>query len=87
MALLIKEDAKGVHVAPENGTNFTLDEMYKMLDCTMVQILPAGEEGLIMVADEEGLYKNPPTINQVASKMVGHGIVGHVLVCKDSEVR
>jgi len=56
-----------IDIKPENGTNFTLQELYRLIDCDTVQICPAKEENEILIFDEEFLMKNEPELNGPAT--------------------
>jgi len=57
MATLIKPNGSTTEVKPQNDRNFTLKELYAMLDCSMVQISEAEEKGKILIFDEEFLCR------------------------------
>lgn len=85
---------KEVH--PANGKAFTLDECYRLLKCSMIQVLNM-EDGTLLVMDEEGkLGKVPPRdVNERATRLahlhtgIAHDdyIVGDVLLCNRRELR
>lgn len=56
-------------VAPKNGTDFKLAQLYKLLSCGMIEILPIADR-LIMVLDEEGKYTDKPR-NKRATRIAG----------------
>lgn len=78
-------DGRVVQVAPENGSDFTLQELYDAIGCEMVEMvgLPGGN---IMLVDEEGLL-NGKEPNIPASSMANRPIVGAALVCDGSMMR
>ena len=60
MALFIPAGSERVReVAPENGTDFTLAQMYELLSCHLIEMLPIAD-GLIMVLDAEGKFEDKP---------------------------
>lgn len=71
--------------APENGKCFNLQELYKKIDCNLIEVvyLP---NGLIMIVDEEGRLNQKP-INRLATTLVGGIIVGDVVVCPSKMLR
>ena len=84
-AILIKPDGSQTSVAPANGKNFQLEELYKLLECQWVEVVwSLREKGKIMIVDEEGKLKSSPVFNQVASSLSGHEIVGNAIVCDKS---
>lgn len=52
-ALWIKTDGEVKEVRPENGRDFTLEEMYKYTGCTCVDILNL-PSGRAMIVDDNG---------------------------------
>lgn len=96
MATLIKVDGTKKTVTPRNKKNgFTLDEIYELLGCSMIEhisVLNGKEEH--MIVDEEGKLKEGWTerINAEATrifdKSYGAGwdvVVGDVLMCSSKE--
>ncbi len=61
MAIVIPADVTQPlqHVEPKNGTDFQLAELYKLLNCQMIEIRQVTPE-LIMVLDEEGKLRDMP---------------------------
>lgn len=82
MASLIKTDGSVEQVLPK-GNAFTLEELYGLLSCSMVEILPMG--GIWLVVDEEG-WQNRKEPNKLASQGAGQLLVGDVLVCEGAEI-
>ena len=97
MAYLIKtkeEDSnsqKPEEKTPENGKNFKLKELYKMLDCKTIEVV-----GLsacqIMIIDEEGKLNELP-YNDMATYYFRKAhpetrdfIVGNALVCSSNDI-
>jgi hypothetical protein len=90
-AVLIGFDGSVRAVMPENGTDFTLEELYQLLDITMVQIATAGKD-LVAVFDEEGMSNMAP-VNVVASQvlrgillMPEPGMLGNVIICGEGMI-
>lgn len=93
MATLIRPDSTTQVVRPANGTDFTLDELYRILNCTTVEAvyLP---DGRIMVIDEDGKFSKPLDVNPEATKLgfkagiaTSDYIVGDALVCSNEELK
>lgn len=93
-ALLLKADGQQVIIQSENLSDFTLEELYKHLSCTTVEIArsqAAAQQGrrykdYILIIDEEGKLKNN-RINNVASEWYSSPvdqIVGDAIICHDS---
>lgn len=88
--------ASGTHrtVTPANGTHFSLQEMYKLLKCELVEIIRLSKN-MIMVVDEEGKLKSEPDVNVNASLIammhgaifLGDCVCGDVMICDTSMVR
>ena len=96
MATLIKIDGTRQEVHPSNKRRgFTLDEVYALLGCSMVQCVAVSNgKQETMIVDEEGKLKEgwPERINSEATaiydRTYGPGrnlIVGNVLLCSHKE--
>jgi hypothetical protein len=93
MAKLLKASGEIESVEPKNGKGFQLRELYDLLDCNMVQVCEASEEGKILIFDEEFLCKNEPVVNAKATdKMAEHMmpyvynvICGNAILCNDAQ--
>lgn len=69
MALLIPSDDWPVQaLSPENGTDFKLDELYKLLDCDLIDRMTLAD-GRIMIIDDEGKFSKPR--NERATRLAG----------------
>lgn len=74
-------------VQPKDGKRFSLQELYDLLECTCVQVIPLND-GLEMWIDEEGKLKNEDywLVNNIATqeweKVYGKTdiIVGNALI-------
>lgn len=93
MATIIKTDGTRMEVQPENGTDFQLDELQKIVG-GYIEIISNWEGDTIMVINEEGKCDGLPfnlvaTEVAVAQRMISvyDVIVGDALVCKSNEVR
>lgn len=91
--LLDPQSAVAQAVHPANGRCFELDELYKMLDCEMVEVIDLSDE-LILIADENSKFRNPPYLNLLATAMwhqavpAARGvdfIAGRVLLCHTTQ--
>ena len=79
---LMRVDGTSTPVTPKNGVSYGLEELYKMLGCSMVQVVyTVADKNLILICDEEGLFVPNPTVNSAASILAGQPIVGNVLAC------
>lgn len=86
MATLIDTNGKKTKVYPaDKEKGFTLEEVYALIGCKMVEVACTFESGEMMLVDEEGWLKNKPTINSVASLICGGYIIGNALVVSQKE--
>lgn len=91
MAKIIKTDGTIVEVTPQNGTDFQLEELQKIVG-GYIEILRLTDNE-IMVANEEGKFYC--TYNHKATQIAkeyeaiykSDYICGDVLICNDDEVR
>jgi hypothetical protein len=90
-AYLIKVGEEPREIQPENGTDFSLQELYRLLDCDMVEIARTqmthapgrAWRNNILIIDEEGKCKGKPA-NDYASEWYSHPcdiIVGDAILC------
>src|SRR5262249_27740327 len=94
MATLIRTDGTESEIRPENGKNFELDEMYRLIGnrCDIVEAIVLGD-GTTMWIDEEGKLRWPtPAINRKATRLLvraggirGDFVVGNVLIATPAE--
>ena len=82
MSLLITTDNTTTQVRPADGDRFTLDEVYDLIGCRMVQEVYT-RDGKSMLIDEEGKLTGKP-VNQLATYAYQWGmddeIVGTALI-------
>jgi hypothetical protein len=71
---------------------FTLDSLYEALDCDMIEVVNLKDD-LILICDEEALYKVNPVVNMIATKMYREaygtdevGIIGRCIICQSSKL-
>ncbi len=72
MALLITVNEKVKEVFPENGKYFTLEELYDLLNCRVIDILPLAD-GRLMVIDDEGKLQSDWQVNLTATELFRNG--------------
>jgi len=95
MATLYKHDGTTKTVEPENGKNFRLPELYRLLECNIVEVIYPPKKGTIMVIDEEGKLRDDfqARYNRDATKIMGANlfpgdfVTGTALLCKSSELK
>lgn len=94
-AYLIKADGtEPIEIAPKNGADFQLKELYEHLGCSCIDILTLPYQRRIIV-DDEGMLKDSPTINKNATLMMSaftkspypYVIVGDVILCNTDQVK
>ena len=88
-ALFIKADGKLEFIEPENGTDFSLEELYEKLNCDLVEVVyPYVHSGCILIIDEEGkLFSKRPNLIATAIFECGDAnacdfIVGDAILCR-----
>lgn len=91
-AHLLRSDALSpIPVEPENKVDFQLEELYKMLDVEMIEIVQLGN-GRVLVIDEEGKINGKP-YNGLATVLYNTVyaftdiIVGHALYCRSDQLK
>jgi hypothetical protein len=82
-------------VSPRNGRNFKLPELYEMLNCRTVEVVPLTDE-LILIIDDEGKFHHPCYLNLLATYLWyqcqpaarGHdSIVGRAIRCHTKQIK
>lgn len=85
-ARLIDELGNISIIKPKNGTDFSLEELYELIECELVEVGRTNDNNLL-IFDEEGKLKNK-TINIIAISVYKHAshdcIVGKVVLCPKS---
>lgn len=96
MATLLKIDGTTKEVQPRNKKHgFTLDELYSLLDCSLIEAVGPMDDGRLMICDEEGKLKEGwgERINALATHeyRVKYGpidvIVGNALLVNNKEFK
>jgi len=71
---------------------FTLDTLYQALDCSTIEVVNL-KDNLILICDEEALYKAYPVVNMIATNMYREayntnevGIIGKCIICQSSKL-
>ena len=62
------DNSKVENIQPLNGSDFTLKELYNILQCDIIQVVPL-YDGTIMIIDEEGKLKNDAVPNRLATQL------------------
>lgn len=68
-AVRIRVDGVVENIAPINGSDFSLEEMYSLTGQDIVEHIYLPNDKLLIV-DEEGLYRRPLEINWLATQIV-----------------
>ena len=93
-AKLLKASGEVVEIKPKNGTDFTLDELYKHLQCSLVDVINLNQDD-IMIVDDEGKLTSNNVVNVNATKLAQENqaiifwdyIAGNAIVCNRKMVR
>ena len=93
-AKLLKVSGEVMEIEPKNCTDFKLDELYKHLQCSLVEVINLNQDD-IMVVDDEGKLKANNVINVNATMLAQENqaitswdyIAGDAIVCNRKMVR
>jgi hypothetical protein len=87
-ARLIKPDGTEVEIKPANSKWFSFDELYKHMECDMIEVVwKTKEKGMIMIVDEDGRFKKSapnPKATALVTLPIPVMLVGNVVVCPRS---
>jgi hypothetical protein len=90
---LFRTDGVIRHVEPANGTNFTLKELYALLECDTIEVLYPDMDGAILICDENSKLSSDHQMNFVATALMegrlfpGDYVAGHALLCPDEMLK
>ena len=93
-AKLLKASGEVVEIEPKNGTDFKLDELYKHLQCSLVDVINLNQDD-IMVVDDEGKLTSNNVVNVNATKLAQENqaiifwdyVAGDAIVCNKKMIR
>ena len=87
--LIIAVNGNRKTIEPANGDHFRLKEMQDLVaEGGLIQVVyPPAYPGMIMICDEEGLFKSPAVFNYEATAIFGSPIVGDVIYCESKYMR
>ena len=93
-AKLLKASGEVVEIKPKNGTDFKLDELYKHLNCSLVDVINLNQDD-IMVVDDEGKLTSNNVVNVNATMLAQENqaitpwdyIAGNAIVCNRKMIR
>lgn len=83
---LLDTEGKRKEVKPKSDKGFTLEEVYALLGCDMIEAVTTPDFDMVLLIDEEGKFKDNE-INLLATSLVkdylrkGDFIVGKALYC------
>ena len=94
IAKLLKASGEVMEIEPKKGTDFKLDELYKHLQCSLVEVINLNQDD-IMVVDDEGKLASNNVINVNATRLAQENqaiifwdyIVGNAIVCNRKMIR
>lgn len=94
MARLYKTDGTSCQITPENGTDFKLEELYRLLNCRTVELVRIPQAGKIAIIDEEEKFSDKAPNYAVTGYLRYHSaigrdnvIIGDAIVCESRELR
>src|SRR5258708_12089085 len=68
MGTIYYPDGRIEEVSPENGRDYQLEELHRLLDCSMIDLIPT-RDGNIIVIDDDGKISKKPR-NEAATALV-----------------
>ena len=68
MGTLYYPDGRTEEVSPENGRDYQSEELHRLLDCDMIDLIPT-RDGHIMVIDDDGKISKKPR-NEAATALI-----------------
>jgi hypothetical protein len=98
MATLIRTDGSHEEVQPHDPKQgFQLEQLYKLLDCSMIQVIRLDMDYEIMIFDEEAKVRGDKAqvVNERATKLARgrraifphDEIIGDALICLSKELK
>ena len=93
-AKLLKASGEVMEIEPKNGTDFKLDELYKHLNCSLIEVVNLNQDD-IMIVDDEGKLTSNNVVNVNATKLAQENqaiifwdyIAGNAIVCNRKMIR
>jgi len=79
MVRLLRANGMVEEISPKNGNKFELKELQDYVG-GYIELVQVPEDGLIAIANEEGLLKRLP-FNSAANIMFGLELVGDIIIC------
>ncbi len=93
--LLDPQSSEPQPIRPANGRSFKLAELYRLLDCQLVDVVRLTPD-LILVIDDEGKFRHPAYLNLLATYLwhqhqpAARGvdaIMGRAILCHAQQFR
>lgn len=81
--LIMYEDGELDIIVPDNRTDFTLEELYRLISCDTIEVFPLPFDK-ILILDENGKLIGNKLANLYASAIAGQTVVGDVILCDKS---
>ena len=93
-AKLLKASGEVMEIEPNNGTDFKLDELYKHIQCSLVEVINLNQDD-IMVVDGEGKWASNNVVNVNATVLAQENraivfwdyVAGDAIVCNRKMIR
>jgi hypothetical protein len=82
----------GTIVKPINGTDFQLEELYKLLNVEVIEVVTL-HKGMIIICDKEGTLKDEPNLNIPVTRLYQQhygsdvAIFGNAIICESREFK
>lgn len=86
MNYIFKTDGTSEKVPPTNGTDYTLEELQKMVGGYIEVVRVPHKPSMILIVNEEGLLHNLPP-NPMATGIAGQPIVGNAVYCPTEHLK
>jgi len=91
MAMLLKVNGTNKQVYPENQTNFSLQELYDLIECTAVERVPLSRIHEMWIDEEGKITGKEENIQATAILYASYPgtknyIVGNALICQRGAV-
>ena len=93
-AKLLKASGEVIEIKPNNDADFTLDELYTHLQCSLVEVININQDD-IMVVDGEGKWASNNVVNVNATVLAQENraivfwdyVAGDAIVCNRKMIR
>lgn len=72
-ATLYRADGTIENITPENGKDFKLAELYKLLGCRTIEVICTGDPAMIFIGDDEAQLMDDCVKNETATRIYREG--------------